>query len=72
MANISSSIKNNLNGIIAIIISFALLPALLSGIDQAKRYMTGTSTQSLIVLLDVIPFVFVAGVVIGAIYSFIK
>ena len=47
MANISTSIKGNLNGIIAIIISFALLPALLSGIEQAKRYMTGTDLSFL-------------------------
>jgi hypothetical protein len=70
-ASLSASIKDNINGILAIIISFALFPALLSGIEQAKRYMTGAS-QSLVVLLDIVPFLFVAGVVIGAIYHFIK
>lgn len=65
----SSGIMNNLViAVISIVVAVALVPVVLNSVSQAVNSTTNTTYQT---LLNVIPIIFIAGILVAVIYMMI-
>jgi hypothetical protein len=67
----SNTISDNLAGILGIVIGLALLPVVMYAINEAKAIKTVAANASVSLLLDIVPLIYIFGIVVGAIVSFV-
>jgi len=67
----SNTISDNLSGILGIVIGLALLPVVMYAINEAKAIRAVAENSSVSLLLDIVPLIYIFGIVVGAIVSFV-
>ena len=67
----SNTISDNLAGILGIVIGLALLPVVMYAINEAKAIRAVAENSSVSLLLDIVPLIYIFGIVVGAIVSFV-
>ena len=67
----SNTISDNLAGILGIVIGLALLPVVMYAINEAKAIRAVAEDSSVSLLVDIATVIYIFGIVVGAIVSFV-
>ena len=65
-------IKEHLGGILGLVIGLALLPVVMNSINQAKAMQEIAQGGTVATILDIVPLIYVVGLLVAVVYSFIK
>ena len=65
-------IKEHLGGILGLVIGLALLPVVINSINTTKAIRGMAEGSTISTILDIVPLVYVIGLLVAVVYSFIK